>query len=61
MKEYYTEKTFDEVEDMIKRANSGTDKEAEKEYEIYDADEARLEMTIQHNYETANGKIEDTE
>eukprot|EP00971_Amphidinium_carterae_P011473 225811-Amphidinium_carterae.1 len=43
------------------RARSGNDKEAEKEYENYNSEEARLEMTIQHDYEIDNGKIEDTE
>eukprot|EP00971_Amphidinium_carterae_P326116 6456752-Amphidinium_carterae.1 len=54
-------KTLDEIKNLMVRARSGNDKEAEIEYENCNAEEARLELTIQHNYEAANGKLEDTE
>eukprot|EP00971_Amphidinium_carterae_P343686 6483606-Amphidinium_carterae.2 len=52
--------TFND-EELITKAHELHEGEAEKEYENYNTEEARLEMTIQHNYEAANGKIEDTE
>eukprot|EP00971_Amphidinium_carterae_P216229 4292295-Amphidinium_carterae.3 len=40
-------KTMEEIQDLMNKARSGNDKEAENEYAHYLSEQARLEMTIQ--------------